>query len=139
MKPVEHDVVTTYQHISNGGLSFSLFESVRENGKKSHGLELMLSNYGVNHRTIIPAFATTAPILRAIADEIDRLALTDPSYLSSVDAEVTWPATGVTKYFRNHPEGVLEVGRAEIYSSDSAQMSGEEDDEPASGDADPQA
>jgi hypothetical protein len=83
----ENTYLDAYQHISNGGIGFTfLAETVRN--KQHHKLQITLSNHGIAHNTTIPVFATTAAILRMIANEIDQHAVSDPSYLSNIEADI---------------------------------------------------
>jgi len=99
-RPVTVTHLSSYQHVSNGGISFAFFTDAMPNGRKVSQLEVTISNHGVNHRTIVPVFVTTAPILRALADAIERAQVKDFEYLRGIVAEIE-TQDGVTTTYKN--------------------------------------
>lgn len=90
--------LSSYQHISNGGISFEFVTNESPNGRKVAQLEITISNHGVKHRTILPVFVTTAPILRALANAIECAPVKDFAYLRGIVAEIQTQDGATTTY-----------------------------------------
>lgn len=108
--------MSSYQHISNGGISFTFFTDVLPDGREYPQLEIMHSNHGVNHRSIVPVFVTTAPILRALADAIEHAGVQEFEYLRGITVEIQ-THNGTSKFYRNVNNKAVEVSEEEIYGS----------------------
>jgi hypothetical protein len=95
-RPVEEhmDVLAhSYQHISNGGVTFKLVEcSTKDQEKVYHSthLRISLSNFGREAEFSVPVFKSTAAVLRALASAIDAQddTHTDPRYLRRINADI---------------------------------------------------
>lgn len=75
-----------YQSLGDGGVGLKVVEEVLESGRKKVALQVSLSHFGQTISTKIPVFSSTSLILRAIADELDKLPIQDPIYLNSIRA-----------------------------------------------------
>jgi hypothetical protein len=115
--------VVAHQNISNGGLSLAVSTDTREDGKEAHHLEIILSNFGVEHRCIIPVFSSTPNILRLIADELESKNIRDPNYLHPIITSVTF-AEKEDVYFRVVGGKVVQVKYEECYGSGKPQSVG---------------
>lgn len=104
-KDVEVVIAEAYQHFNNGGVTFRLvrLDSIPDDAnEKTYTrlfLETSMSNMGITTATRVPVFATTVNILQHFATGIADLgSIIDPTYLQSIDAEVTMLDTATVRY-----------------------------------------
>lgn len=121
-------LVSGYQHVTNGGISFDLEKSnwVRHEGTPNDGLHLKikLSNYGVPMELTIPVFKTTADILREIADVIEAQPrdASEFNYLDHMYAQIT-DADDTERYYVCPPGAryTTQVPREVLFGGDAQQ------------------
>jgi hypothetical protein len=123
-------LVSGYQHVANGGISFDLEKSnwVRHEGTPNDGLHLKirLSNHGVPMELTIPVFKTTADILREIADviEAEPRDASQFNYLGHMYAQIT-DADDTERYYvcPHGSQYTTQVPRESIFGGDAQQCS----------------
>jgi hypothetical protein len=94
-KVTETVLISSYQHISNGGTSIDLIRRTvewkfleEERKSVTYFLRTGLSSYGVKTETTMPLFETSIPILEEILKVLKEENIQDPDYLSSVRAQI---------------------------------------------------
>jgi hypothetical protein len=96
------------QDIGDGGVWTKILEEPGYKGKKNYRLSFSLSHYGQAIQVSIPVFETTAEVLRAMADELDKIAVEDSAYLGRVGTTV-FGSDGKEAYFQKVDGKVQEV------------------------------
>jgi hypothetical protein len=112
-----------HQHISNGGITLAVSTDKSDDGREQHHIEIGLSNYGVNHRCIVPVFASTPTMLRLIADDLEAKNVRDPAYLAPIITHVTFDEKE-EMYFREVDGKVTQVKYEDCYGGAGGQVGG---------------
>lgn len=83
-----NNVASAYQCLGDGGICMGVVETIY-NRKTTVSLEIGLSHFGQKIFTQIPVYKSTSTMLRAIANELDNLEITDPVYLNPIRTGIT--------------------------------------------------
>lgn len=93
---IETIIADAAQNFNNGGIYYSLIrEDIMQNGVVVPNytrlfLQITTSNMGIKQTSRVQVFSTTLPILQQFAFDIAKLVgQIDPSWLSSIDADIT--------------------------------------------------